>query len=193
MHDDPVDPSDATTPIRPLGPDDIRLLVHLVARCSPGTLAARFLAGGRPDPDRVVATLAAHLALRTQLGAVVDGDLVGCGGLVPAGPRRAEAAVLVADPWQGRGLGRLLLRRALGDPRWRGQAVVVHVAADNRRALRVARTVLAEATGAPVVRRLDHGTVEYEAALVDPAGIDRDEARSTGGPLLHPTDTEEPA
>lgn len=159
--------------VRPLGLDDVRLLTHLVAQCSPGTLAARFLTGARPEPDRVVAHLAAHLALRTQLGVVVDGGLVGCGGLVPVGPRRAEAAVLVADSWQGRGLGRLLLRCALADPRWRGQEVVVHVDVGNRRAARTARAVLAEVAGSHVGRRLDHGVVEYEAAVVAPAGGDR--------------------
>lgn len=182
--------SAAATPIRRLGPDDATLVAHLVARCSPDTLAARFLTAARPDAERVVHQLAAHLALGTQLGIVVDGDLVGCGGLVPVGPRRAEAAVLVADPWQGRGLGRLLLRRALADPRWHGQEVVVHVHLGNRRALRAARAVLAEVAGRRVVRRLDRGTVEYEVAV---AARGPERRPSPGhGPLPHPTGTEEP-
>ncbi|PVZ09352.1 GNAT family N-acetyltransferase [Actinomycetospora cinnamomea] len=173
--------------LRPLGPGDVGLLAHLVARCSPGTLAARFLTGVRPDPDRVVAALAAHLAPGTQLGVVVAGELVGCGGLVPAGPRHAEAAVLVADPWQGCGLGRQLLRQALADPRWHGQDVVVHVAVGNTRALRAARAVLTEVAGRPVVRRLDHGTVEYRALVATP------HPTIGGGPPSHPFGTEEPA
>lgn len=165
-------------PLARVAGDGGRRLADLVGRCSPGTLAARFHTAAAPQTDRVVASLALHLASRTQFGVVVDGVLAGCGGLVAAGPDRVEVAVLVADPWQGRGLGRRLLRHALTDPGWRGREVVAHIRLDNERALRVARVVLGEVAGTVVGRRHD-GTVELRAAV------------ASRPPLRHPTEIEE--
>lgn len=165
-----VQPEVATTAdhadhVRRLGPDDAALLAALVARCSARTLAARFHRAHGPDAAAAVASLSALLAERTQLGIVVEGHLAACGGLVPVAPRRAEAAVLVADPWQGRGLGRLLLRAALTDRSWPGGEVVVHLQLENGAAVQAARAVLAELAGPHVVRRRDHGVLELEAAI----------------------------
>jgi GNAT superfamily N-acetyltransferase len=165
-------------PLARLAGDDGRRLADLVARCSPDTLAARFHTAAAPAADRAVASLARHLG--SQFGVLVGGVLVGCGGLVAAGPGRVEAAVLVADPWQGRGLGRRLLRHALADPGRPGREVVAHVRLDNERALRAARAVLGEVAESVAGHR-QGGSVEFRAAVP---------ARS---PLLHPTEIEEPA
>ncbi|WP_146207358.1 GNAT family N-acetyltransferase [Nocardioides silvaticus] len=87
------------------------------------------------------------------------GRPVALGRLVRTEARRAEPALEVVDDWQGRGLGRLLLRRLLADARELGIASLEGTAsADNRPVLRLIRHELC-----PSEMTYDDGVVSFTA------------------------------
>ncbi|MFI6876160.1 GNAT family N-acetyltransferase [Streptomyces sp. NPDC050400] len=95
--------------ITPIGPADLARTVALHHRCSPQTLWSRYHRA-MPDPLTYLPTLltrpgSVHLAVQD-----VTGRHVAVGHLMPD-HQAAEAALLVEDSWQGRGLGTRLLRR----------------------------------------------------------------------------------
>jgi GNAT superfamily N-acetyltransferase len=101
--------------MRPIGPDDKGLLESGLACLSPAAAYQRFLTGKRTFTQRELRYLTEvdgrdHMAL-----VVLDGndELVAVGRLVrePARPDTAELAVVVADAWQRRGIGRELMQR----------------------------------------------------------------------------------
>lgn len=94
--------------IIPIGPGQLTRTVAMHRRCSPQTLWSRYHRA-MADPRTYVPTLlsrpgSVHLA---ALGAT--GRIVAVGHLMPD-HTAAEAALLVEDSWQGRGLGTRLLR-----------------------------------------------------------------------------------
>src|SRR3954465_8057419 len=127
--------------IRPITPDDKPLLVAGLRALSPESSMKRFL-----SPK--VSFSAAELRYLTEVDqhdhiayVAVDGSqLVAVARCVRTGPDVADVAVVVGDPWQGRGLGRRLLNllaaRAAeeGITRFAGTML-----ADNRQALRLMR------------------------------------------------------
>src|SRR4051812_46620233 len=103
--------------VRPVRPEDKPLFIAGWAELSQETVYRRFLQSR--DPLSVE-----ELALFTELdhvdheaiGALAEGRGVGVARYVrdAARPHAAEAAVVVVDAWQGRGLGGKLLRRGGG-------------------------------------------------------------------------------
>jgi ribosomal protein S18 acetylase RimI-like enzyme len=86
----------------------------------------RVLAGERQDADVLVAT---------QSGAII-GHAMAVDSAGPGGDAMAEIGVVVADAWQGRGVGSGLVRALAARARARGAtAVVMEVMAENQRVL----------------------------------------------------------
>lgn len=95
--------------IVPIGPGDLARTVAMHRRCSSRTLWSRYHRA-MADPSTYLPALLArpgsvHLAARDGTGRIVA-----MGHLMPD-HSAVEAALLVEDTWQGRGLGTRLLRR----------------------------------------------------------------------------------
>lgn len=105
--------------VRPLGPDDRDAIRTAIERMSPESRYRRFLA---PTPRVTQAQLRyltdidhhLHEALVAIDPETDDGIGVARYVATPDAPESAEIAVAVADAWQGRGVGSMLLR-ALGE------------------------------------------------------------------------------
>ncbi len=120
--------------VRPIRPDDASLLSELVNASSPASLYLRFFRPMKKLPPEMLARF-------TQID--YDRDIV-LVALQKEGPRermvgvvrlmadadvlKAEFAVLVGDPWQGRGVGAVLLQQALKAAKIRGMESVWGVA-----------------------------------------------------------------
>jgi acetyltransferase len=126
--------------LRPIKPEDEPLWHELLAASSPTSIRARFRA--------LVDTSTHQMAVRycfidydremAIVAEIPDGDrtrIAGVGRLI-ADPdlHRAEFAILVGDPWQGRGLSKLLIDRCLEIARsWGVQQVWAETDPENRR------------------------------------------------------------
>ncbi len=103
----------STLHLRPIQPDDDVNLLDLYNRLSPKSLYHRFFTVPKPDPNyaRYLANVDAetHFALvaefKKQIVAVARFHRQS------ETAERAEAAFTVADAWQGKGLGALLLQK----------------------------------------------------------------------------------
>jgi GNAT superfamily N-acetyltransferase len=112
-----------TVSVRELSTGDAAGVVAMVGRCGPETLYRRFL-GPRRDAAEVLAAELRRGRLRgCALGAVAGGRLVGVASLAAA-VETWEAAVMVEDAWQGRGVGRALARRLAAAAAERGADTV---------------------------------------------------------------------
>ena len=105
--------------IRPITPEDRAELAAAVRRLSPQSRYQRFLGAIDGLDERTLSYLTEidhhdHEALVAFDAG--DGQAVGVAryARAPAGTDAAELAVVVADPWQGQGLGTLLIRRLVG-------------------------------------------------------------------------------
>ena len=104
--------------IRPIEATDRDLLRALYAGLSPDARAARFHAATRGISEEAASAFCG-LDHRHREGFVAEASeaagsrLIGHLCLEPIGERAFEVAVVVADPWQGRGVGRALLRAAM--------------------------------------------------------------------------------
>ena len=163
--------------LRPIGPDDREALVELVARLSDDSRLRRFLRSVDHLTDR-------ELDYFTQVDhddheAVVavdpsTGDLRGVARFVRFTDDRevAEAAVVVEDDWQGRGLGSALLDELARRARARGvRRFSVLMRANNRRA-----ADLFGRLGNVVSRGLEGDVLELEIEL--PPGVGTELARA---------------
>jgi len=102
--------------LRPAGPDDGPAILDGFARCSADTRYFRFLSGGYQLTDERVHALTDADHRDHAVWLALDPDAPGTpvaalARFVRAAdePRTAEVAFIVADAYQGRGLGRLLL------------------------------------------------------------------------------------
>jgi GNAT superfamily N-acetyltransferase len=98
--------------VRPIAPEDRAALAAGFARLSPESRFRRFLSPKKELSERDLDVLTRvdhhdHEAL-VALDADTD-DGLGVARFVRTAPDRAEPAVVVADDWQGRGVGTLLL------------------------------------------------------------------------------------
>jgi acetate---CoA ligase (ADP-forming) len=112
--------------VRPLEPGEDAGLCRFLEAVSADSLYSRFF--GTPTPDRAAASLAGcarpgDVALVAQGGP--DRLIVAHAGAFRTREDRAEAAFLVADGWQGRGLGSIMFSRLAADARKRGIATLV--------------------------------------------------------------------
>ena len=86
----------------------------------------QILAGGRPGADALVAT---------RNGAII-GHAMAVDTTGPCGDRTAEIGVVVADAWQGQGVGSGLMRTLVARAEARGATgLLMEVMAENRRML----------------------------------------------------------
>jgi acetyltransferase len=154
--------------IRPLRPDDKRLLVAGFERLSPESRYRRFLSATNwlsSDTLRYLTEMDHH-DHEALVALASDGTWVGVARYVRSrtDPASAEAAVTVADDWHGRGLGTaltgLLARRAREERVHRFTAVML---AENRDMFEV----LQEVGPVRVIAR-ESGTIEAEANLTAP-------------------------
>jgi len=141
--------------------DDLPELLALHARCSPSTLAGRYLADGRAPSRRVQRSL-----LRTDIALVAHspaGSMVALGNLARADddPRVAEVAVLVRDDWQRRGIGTSVLRQLVAGARFHGYDEVVAFAPNGGSWVTDALSRLGE----PLLQRTPFGEAVVRLAL----------------------------
>jgi len=136
-------PGGTTVLVRPIAPEDKPLLVQFLARLSPETAYRRFMSPKSHFTEAELRYLTEidghdHIALIAVRGS----ELVGVARCVRVQPDTADVAIVVADPWQGIGLGRRLARlladraAAAGIERFAGTML-----ADNGAALRIMKGV----------------------------------------------------
>ena len=130
--------------LRLIRPDDEPRLVALHARLSRHTAYQRFFTAMRRLPTdwaHFLANVDYHRRLALVVERPVDGgtEVIAVGRYEPTDdPAVAEVAFVVQDGWQGRGLGRLLLRELLAAAVARGlRRFRAYVLAGNVRMLRL--------------------------------------------------------
>ena len=145
--------------VRPATADDAEGVRGLHARSSAASRQRRYLSGaGRAPADARLRRLLEPAGGVTLLAVrheprTGEEQVVAMANLIAEGDL-AEAALLVEDAWQRRGLGTALLRRLLGRAGRSGfAAVVAHTAADNVAMLRT-------------LRRIGTGVTHRDGALV---------------------------
>lgn len=115
-------------------------LRDFVASLSRESRYYRYLTGGRVADEAIDAMVSAGEAL--VVVAEVDGEerIVGNGHCVADARRVGEFAVAVADAWQGKGIGRRLIRRLVASAREAGLRMLRgDVLSENRRMLALLR------------------------------------------------------
>jgi RimJ/RimL family protein N-acetyltransferase len=162
--------------IRPVRPDDREALRESFERLSPESRYRRFLAPMAHLSESQLTYLTRvdhhdHEALVAM--AEGDGDAEGEGlGIARfvrlEDPDAAEVAVAVADSWQGRGLGTVLLAHLLARARQEGiERFTATVLADNRGSVEVLSSLGRTTVGPP-----QEGAVELTIDLLDEADPD---------------------
>ncbi len=131
--------------LRAILPADAERLLRLFPRLSSQTLYRRFFTPV-PRARRAVIERLVRVDYRDRLAivALVDDEVVGVARYDrdPSAPAEAEAAVVVEDAWQGRGLGTSLLRRLAAAAGQRGVRVLTaEVMAENRPMMGLLRTI----------------------------------------------------
>jgi GNAT superfamily N-acetyltransferase len=122
--------------VRRAGPADAPAMRSLVAGLSPETAFLRFFAGIGTPTSRFVAALLRRDDTHGAWVCAAGDDLLGHATWGRDGDA-AELGIVVADPWQGLGIGRALMVAALGEIADRGLTDVrLHVHADNARLAR---------------------------------------------------------
>lgn len=120
-------------PLRPAVRGDLPALRRFVAALSLRSRVQRFFAPLRELPPALVQAVERGDTAHHLLLAEHDGEVVALGQYADAGAGRCEVALVVADRWQGRGLGRRLLARLLADAAGHGlHEAVLETMAGNR-------------------------------------------------------------
>jgi RimJ/RimL family protein N-acetyltransferase len=99
--------------LRPIRPDDATRLLDLYHRLSPRSLYHRFFTIPRPDPVYAKYLADVDYINHFALVAVCDAQIIAVARYFRRRdfPNRAEAAITVADAWQAKGIGPLMLDR----------------------------------------------------------------------------------
>jgi len=160
-----IEPAAVSTTLRTAHLTDLPAVVEMHRRCSAESLYRRYVSGAGAPSAQLLARLlepkVGGTVLAVLTGGAHDGRIVAAGHLVGCGDEAAEAAMLVEDAWQRRGLGTALARRLAELAQRAGIAtVLVHVLAGNQPATRTIRRLTGDGT------------------LGGPAPVDRD------GPLV---------
>lgn len=125
--------------VRPIRPDDKRLLADALGHLSPESAQRRFLTPKRTFTRSELRYLTEvdgenHVALVAETPARAPRHLIAVGRFVRIAddPEAAEIAIAVADHWQQRGLGSLLGQRLADEARRLGiRRLTATMAADN--------------------------------------------------------------
>ncbi|MEV0388607.1 GNAT family N-acetyltransferase [Nonomuraea sp. NPDC050643] len=155
------------TQIRPVRPGDEERIRSFLAGLSLHTQTLRFFTGvSRPAPGLVRALLTLD-ERRDALVATTDtGEIVAHAMSFKGGCTDVEIAVVVADQWQGRGLGPRLVDTLLIRASVRGARTVgMDVLGENRRVLRLVRRLWPDAE-----MKVTSGSVAV-TAMIDQAGL----------------------
>lgn len=132
-------PDGAELAVRPATPSDLDEVTAMHDRCSPESLYRRYLAGTRGPSAAQLARLLEPRRGGTLVAVDAQARIVAVANLVGEG-EIAEAAVLVQDSWQRRGVGTALLRRLVALARPADfAAVLLHTHAENTPMLRTVR------------------------------------------------------
>jgi GNAT superfamily N-acetyltransferase len=160
-------PDGAELALRPATAADLDEVAAMHDRCSAGSLYRRYLAGSRGPTPAQLARLLAPKRGCALVATDAAGRIVALANLVGEG-EVAEAALLVQDSWQRRGVGTALLRRliALAGPA-DFAAVMLHTHAENAPMLRTVRRVGDALGGQPTYDR-DGAIVTITLALAGP-------------------------
>jgi GNAT superfamily N-acetyltransferase len=156
--------------VRPIAPEDRDALAEGFARLSAESRFRRFLSPKNELSERDLDVLTRvdhhdHEAL-VALEATT-GEGVGVARFVRTGADRAEPAIVVADDWQGRGVGTLLLGALVERAREEGiRTFTATLLASNA----AARSLL-DALGETTVRR-DGAEVVIDVPVPPPPGVD---------------------
>jgi acetyltransferase len=130
--------------VRPIRPDDAVLLQRLFHGLSERSRFQRFMQHVRELSAPMLARFT-QIDYRRELAllALHGDELIGVGRYAPdSDGRNAEFALVVADAWQGKGLGRQLLERLVEQARKAGyQALYGHILHANRDMLDLARNL----------------------------------------------------
>ena len=126
--------------IRQAGSGDLGGLRDFLSRLSVQTRYLRFFAGAPPAGPAMLRILAGQRPDADALVATRNGVIIGHAMAVdtagPPGAATTEIGVVVADAWQGRGVGSGLARALASRARARGATtLVMEVMAENRRVL----------------------------------------------------------
>jgi len=157
---------------RAILPADRDRLERLFHRLSPEALYRRFFTPvPRPRPAMLDYLVTVDYRNRLAIVAVIDDEVVGVARFdrlaAPVHPGDAEAAVIVEDARQGRGLGTRLLWRLSAAARARGvSAFVAGILAENRPMLGLLRVL-----GQDVQSGFDRGEYEIRVVLDRVPGI----------------------
>jgi RimJ/RimL family protein N-acetyltransferase len=131
-----------TVRLRAINPDDEPRLMTLCRRLSPRTVYERFFSFRRLLPEEAHAFANVDYRRRMAVVAEVDNgqepELIGVARYGPSDEGTADIGLVVADGWQGLGLGSLLLEEFLRAGEQRGvHQFSADVLTENRRALRL--------------------------------------------------------
>lgn len=130
-----------TVSVREIGAGDEEGLRAMFRRLSPETIYLRFQMPYRRTPEALAVHLARHAGGRSVV-AVAGGEIVGHAMYAGEARGEAEAAVVVEDAWQSRGIGKRLLAELAGLAAGRGIEALTGVAlGENRRVLRLVDAV----------------------------------------------------
>lgn len=117
---------------------DLDGLVAMHGRCSSDSLYQRYLTGGRGPGPALLARLMDPAYGQTFVG--FGGDAIVAAGNLAHDGDSVEAALLVEDAWQRRGVGTALFAYLLREAAGAGfSAVVLHTHAENRGVQRMIR------------------------------------------------------
>src|SRR5262249_17454079 len=126
--------------IRPIRPEDDHILVDLFDHLSPQSVYQRFFTA-MPELTPTMARYLANVNYtnRMALVAQVGDELIGVGRYERTNDSElVELGLVVADAWQGRGLGRILLRQIIQAAESNGiRRFRADVLSENRRMLRM--------------------------------------------------------
>lgn len=141
-------------PLRSIRAADLPLLREFVSRLSPGTGYKRLLSGRKPTEEelqRWTAIDASREAAVVATSCGPDGErLVGVARYVMQSPHETDFAIVLADDWQGQGLGRNLMTRLIDAAREHGVRKLSGITLSTNMAMRsLARAMGFRATRLP--------------------------------------------
>lgn len=165
------------TQIRPARPDDEEGVRRFLGGLSLHTQTLRFFTGVGNPGTSLVRSLLRIDEQRDALVATCEGEIVGHAMSYRGACADVEVAVVVADSWQGCGLGPRLIDTLLFRAAVRGATTVgMDVLGENRRVLRMIRRVWPDAK-----LKVSSGSVEV-TAMIQQALVFAEQG-SVGSPL----------